>query len=367
MTDVTIENLTKHYGDTVAVDDISLSIEDGELAVVVGPSGCGKTTTLRMIAGLETPTDGRIHFGDRNVTGDRPQDRNISMVFQDLALFPHLTVEENIAFPVKAKDNIPVDEIEDRVHEIAEMVDCDDLLDKRIPSLSGGQQQRVALARAFVTQPDVFLLDEPFSDLDELLQRQIRTEVMNLQDELGVTMIHITHNQEEAMTMGDKIIILQDGRLKQVGTPDDIFERPKNLFVARFIGSPQINQFEWSTESSDQQSAIKPADATGQDGGIDAPGIDDARQDDLTLCVRPQHFRWGDEIPQGGLYVPVYVSVIERLGTEDVIHCVTQAGEEISAMVKSGTVDEDQEGYLCCSLEDILLFDGQNEDAPLID
>jgi multiple sugar transport system ATP-binding protein len=362
MADVTIDKLTKTFGSIVATNEVSLEIEDGELVVLVGPSGCGKTTTLRSIAGLETPTSGTITFDGVDVTDRSPQDRDISMVFQDLALYPHMTAEENIAFPLHADGDRVEGSIRENVEETARATDCDEFLDKRVGDLSGGQRQRVALARALVRQPEVFLMDEPFSDLDELLKRQLRAEVLRIQKELGITMIHVTHDQEEAMTMGDRLVVMNEGEIAQIGDPDTVYNEPAKLFVAMFIGSPQINRFDCVVEDLGVLSH--------RDGDLDfelppgdAGALENATGDEVTLCVRPQHLTWSESPGEDDLAVPVTVTVTEQIGTEDIVRCETDDGTEVTAVVPANILGFDQEGYLVLDRDHLHLFDGHGEDA----
>jgi multiple sugar transport system ATP-binding protein len=241
MAGIEIKRLHKRFPDgTVAVEELDLSIRDGELFVMLGPSGCGKTTTLRAIAGLERQSSGDIRIGDTLVNDLPPAERDIAMVFQFYALYPHLRTRDNIAFPLRA-EGLPEDQITARVAEAARMLQLEPLLDRRPNRLSGGEQQRVALARALVRQPRSFLMDEPLTNLDAELRAEMRTEVKHLQDRLGTTMVFVTHDQLEAMSLGDRIAILNKGRLEQVGTPLEVYDRPASLFCARFIGSPPIN------------------------------------------------------------------------------------------------------------------------------
>ena len=240
MADVTLKNIHKHYGDFHAVKDVNLKINDGEFVVLVGPSGCGKSTTLRMIAGLEEITGGEMYIGDRLVNDVEPKDRDIAMVFQNYALYPHMNVRENMAFGLKLR-KFSKAEIEKRISEAAKILGLDTLLDRKPGQLSGGQRQRVALGRAIVREPRVFLMDEPLSNLDAKLRVQMRAEISKLRHRLKATVVYVTHDQTEAMTMGDRIVIMKDGVIQQVGTPEEVYHRPVNLFVAGFIGSPAMN------------------------------------------------------------------------------------------------------------------------------
>src|SRR6478609_3749543 len=229
--------------DKPAVPGISLEIADGEFMVLVGPSGCGKSTTLRMLAGLEEVNKGRIYIGEREITNTPPKDRDIAMVFQNYALYPHMSVADNMAFALKMA-KVPTDERNKRVKEAAEILGLTEYLDRKPKAMSGGQRQRVAMGRAIVRKPQVFLMDEPLSNLDAKLRVQTRTQIAKLQRDLGVTTVYVTHDQTEAMTMGDRIAVLKDGLLMQVGTPQELYDTPKNVFVAGFIGSPAMNIFE---------------------------------------------------------------------------------------------------------------------------
>jgi len=240
---VLLREVTKRFGDVVAVDSLSLEGKDKEFLVLLGPSGCGKTTALRCIAGLETPEEGEIYIGDRLVNDLDPKERDVAMVFQSYALYPHMTVFKNMAFPLENM-KVPKDEIRIKVKQVAELLKIEVLLDRKPKQLSGGQRQRVALGRAMVRDPHVFLMDEPLSNLDAKLRVYMRAELKKLQKELGVTTIYVTHDQVEAMTMGDKIAILNEGILQQTGTPDTIYFHPSNIFVAGFIGSPPTNFFD---------------------------------------------------------------------------------------------------------------------------
>ncbi len=240
MVSVKLDKVSKYFGKVKAVDEVSLFIRDGEFVTLLGPSGCGKTTTLLMIAGIYKPTKGRIYFDDIDVTDIPPKDRNVGMVFQSYALYPHMTVYNNIAFPLKLK-KLPKNEIDKKVKEVAKLLKIDHLLDRKPAQLSGGQQQRVALARALVKEPDVLLLDEPLSNLDALLRVYMRAELKRLQKTLGITAIYVTHDQIEALSMSDRIVVMNNGRIQQIGSPDEIYSKPSNTFVASFIGTPPMN------------------------------------------------------------------------------------------------------------------------------
>ena len=243
MAEVTLKNLTKKYGDVIAVQNMNLKIPHNEFLVLVGPSGCGKSTTLRMIAGLEEISGGQIYIGDELVNEKDPKDRNVSMVFQNYALYPHMTVEENLGFSLKIA-KVEKAEIEKRVNEAVIILGLDELRKRKPSQLSGGQRQRVAMGRAIVRRPDAFLFDEPLSNLDAKLRTQMRTEIKKLHQKLKTTIIYVTHDQVEAMTLADRIIIMKDGFIEQIGSPIDVFSNPVNVFVATFIGSPPMNVIE---------------------------------------------------------------------------------------------------------------------------
>ncbi|KUI39216.1 ABC transporter ATP-binding protein [Mycobacterium sp. GA-2829] len=240
MSTIELAGLTKTYGEATVVDDVSLTLPDGSLTVLVGPSGCGKSTTLRIVAGLEGADGGAVRIGDRDVTRATPRERDVAMVFQNYALYPHLTVAGNIGFPLR-NNGVARDEVTRRVGEAAERVGITALLDRKPRQLSGGQQQRVAIARALVRTPSVFLFDEPLSNLDAKLRVELRSEIRRLQQDTGITALYVTHDQEEAMTIADQLVVLRAGRIEQRGTPAELYRRPANTFVAGFIGSPSMN------------------------------------------------------------------------------------------------------------------------------
>src|ERR687893_228142 len=256
MATVTFDHVWKKYGDVVAVSDINLGIQDGEFMVLVGPSGCGKTTALRMIAGLEEISEGTLKIGDRVVNDLAPKDRDVAMVFQSYALYPHMSVYDNLAFGLKLR-KVPKSEIDKRVREAAATIELTNLLDRKPKQLSGGQRQRVALGRAIVREPAVFLMDEPLSNLDAKLRVQTRAEIARLHQRLRTTVVYVTHDQVEAMTMGDRIAVMNFGVLQQVGPPQELYERPVNKFVAGFIGSPAMNFINVKPDRSDGRGMLK--------------------------------------------------------------------------------------------------------------
>ncbi|WP_092893166.1 ABC transporter ATP-binding protein [Halopelagius inordinatus] len=325
MSKLRLSDVTKVYNDVLAVEEVNLTVRDGEFLVLVGPSGCGKSTTLRMIAGLETITAGTVEIGDDVVNDVRPQDRNIAMVFQNYALYPHMTVRENMSFGLRLSEEFSDEEIRERVEEAAELLEIPELLDELPKHLSGGQQQRVALGRAIVRDPDVFLMDEPLSNLDAKLRTQMRTELQRIQEELGVTTIYVTHDQTEAMTMGDRIAILNDGVLQQIAEPEVCYDRPNNEFVAGFIGSPSMNFFDVDVSPIDDGVRIR-----GDGFETTLPIALDAGE--YTLGVRPEDFTVVD---RDGHFETV-VDVVEPMGSDNFLYLHPPGGEgELVARVES--------------------------------
>lgn len=311
MVEVRLERVVKRFGRTTALKGINLEVRDGEVMVLLGPSGCGKTTTLRIIAGLEKPDEGRVYFGDRDVTYLPPRERNISMVFQSYAVWPHMKVYDNIAFPLKIK-KVPEAEIRRRVKWAAELLQIEDLLDRYPHQLSGGQRQRVAVARAIVVEPEVLLMDEPLSNLDALLRVRMRSEIKKLQRRVGVTMIYVTHDQTEAMVIADRIAVMSEGRIMQVGPPDEVYEEPANTFVAGFLGSPSMNLLQVEARQEGWGARII---LGGQE--IWMPGkIPEGR---IILGVRPEKIQF-TPLPGGHARLEAEVDFIENLGADKIIH-----------------------------------------------
>jgi multiple sugar transport system ATP-binding protein len=312
MATVTFDDATRMYpgGDRPAVDKLNIDIADGEFLVLVGPSGCGKSTSLRMLAGLEDVTDGRILIGERDVTNLAPKDRDIAMVFQNYALYPHMTVADNMGFALKIAGE-PKDKIREKVQEAARILDLEEYLERKPKALSGGQRQRVAMGRAIVRNPQVFLMDEPLSNLDAKLRVQTRSQIAALQRRLGVTTVYVTHDQVEAMTMGDRVAVLKDGLLQQVDTPRNMYDNPKNVFVAGFIGSPAMNLLEVDIEGN-----------TMHFGGADLPIPRETAEEagkggrKITVGVRPEDMALVEK-EQG---LKTIVNMVEELGADAYVY-----------------------------------------------
>ena len=310
MAQVVLKQINKRYDEVHAVKDVNLNIHDKEFVVLVGPSGCGKTTTLRMVAGLEEITAGEIVIGDRVVNDLPPKDRDIAMVFQNYALYPHMTVYDNMAFGLKMR-KFAKTEIEKRVQEAADLLGIRELLKRKPRQLSGGQRQRVAVGRAIVRHPQVFLFDEPLSNLDAKLRGQVRTEIKRLHQAVGTTIIYVTHDQVEAMTLADRIVILKGGEIEQVGTPDQVYNSPNSVFVGGFIGSPAMN-FAKATVRGGQlifeDGAVLPLDGRGKAGSAEGR--------EVILGIRPEHFG----AHAGGSTLSGRVQVVEPLGSDTLVH-----------------------------------------------
>jgi multiple sugar transport system ATP-binding protein len=325
---VTFEQATRRYsgGARPAVDRLDLSVGDGEFVVLVGPSGCGKTTSLRMIAGLETVDSGRILIGARDVTDDDPKDRDVAMVFQNYALYPHMTVAQNMGFALKIA-GMPKSEIRQRVLDAARMLDLEPYLDRKPKDLSGGQRQRVAMGRAIVRRPQVFLMDEPLSNLDAKLRVQTRNQIAGLQRRLGTTTVYVTHDQVEAMTMGDRVAVLRDGVLQQCAVPRELYRNPVNMFIAEFIGSPAMNLL--TVPVVDHRVALG-------DWSVPLPREIAAATTEIVVGFRPEHL----EI--GGTGVEIQVDVVEELGADAYLYGrITGADNTFSHPIVARTGGQD--------------------------
>jgi multiple sugar transport system ATP-binding protein len=333
MASVSYEHVSKVFDGTPAVNDLSLDIGDGEFMVLVGPSGCGKSTALRMLAGLEEVTKGRVLIGDRVVNNVAPASRDIAMVFQSYALYPHMTVYDNLAFGLR-NTGVPKQEIDDRVRRAAETLQMGDLIKRKPKQLSGGQRQRVALGRAIVREPKAFLMDEPLSNLDAKLRVETRAEILKLQDRLQTTTIYVTHDQVEAMTMGDRIAVMRAGVLQQVGTPEELYENPGNLFVAGFIGSPSMN--------------LVPAPVVhgGGDGRI--------------VGFRPEHLRPGQR--GEGLTFDARVEVVEYLGDERLVHLLRNDTPLLAKLPVEERVEMGSTSTFTVPRERLFMFDAETEE-----
>ena len=339
----------------VAVQEFNLNVEDKEFVVLVGPSGCGKSTTLRMIAGLEEITEGELYVGDRLVNDVAPKDRDIAMVFQNYALYPHMTVYDNMAFGLKLR-HTPKDEIDRKVREAAEILDITQYLGRKPKALSGGQRQRVAIGRAIVRNPKVMLMDEPLSNLDAKLRNQMRAEIIKLRSRINTTFIYVTHDQTEAMTLGDRIVIMKDGFIQQIGTPQEVFNHPYNLFVAGFIGSPQMNFFDAKLVKIDGKYAVELANVTvplseEKQARLAANNV---AEQEIKLGIRPEHLELKDE------GVSAEIDVAEMMGSSVHLHVTSMnqdvvlvistmnmAGAEVAKLTTGAKVNFNFPGHVC--------------------
>jgi len=369
MASVVFDRVTKVFdgstGAILAVDELDVEVEDGEFLVMVGPSGSGKSTTLRMLAGLESITDGEIRIGDRVVNNVPPRERDIAMVFQDNALYPHKTVRQNMGYGLHLRTSLSKEEIDARVEEAAAMMGIEDLLDKKPGALSGGQQQRVATGRAIVREPSVFLFDEPLSDLDANLRKHMRTELARIHAELEITSIYVTHDQEEAMTLADRIAILHQGQLQQIGRPTEVYSNPRNVFVADFIGSPNINLFDVELDASDSAPTLSHEVF---DYEIDKSLVERVRQStdstDLVMGVRPENVEVRSSA-ESGRTIPADVLVVETVGSDNFIYADV-AGQECRVRAPATVLPEvDDRLHLTFAQEDLYLFDRETEESVL--
>jgi len=358
MATVTFDHVWKKYDSFTAVTDLNLEILDEEFLVLVGPSGCGKTTSLRMIAGLEDITEGELRISDRVVNEVPPKDRDVAMVFQSYALYPHMSVYDNLAFGLKLR-KVPKDEIDRRVKDAAKTIELTNLLDRKPKQLSGGQRQRVALGRAIVREPAVFLMDEPLSNLDAKLRVQTRAEISRLHQRLKTTIVYVTHDQVEAMTMGSRIAVMNLGLMQQVGTPQQLYKHPANRFVAGFIGSPAMNFVEVTVEGTGPEATIKGGafEAPVPPRLVDAIGGTAGRP--LIMGIRPEHFEVRDAGSSVGK-VRANVDVVEFLGNEELLHLRANeqyivAVVDADLQVRPGDVLD-----LLYSVDDMYLFDAES-------
>lgn len=342
MADVVLRGVTKRFGTVNAVQEINLTIHDREFFVLLGPSGCGKTTTLRMVAGLEEVSDGHIIIGDRDVSDVPPKDRNIAMVFQNYALYPHMTVYDNMAFGLKLRKFSKV-EIDQRVSEAAEILDLTPYLQRRPKELSGGQRQRVALGRAIVRDPAVFLMDEPLSNLDAKLRTQTRVELKRLHERMEATILYVTHDQTEAMTLGTRIVVMNDGQIQQVGTPDEIYHHPANQFVATFVGTPPMNLMTGSVSQNGPGWIFRTGDHSLPLPSHLMPALKHLTDDRAVIGIRPEDLRLGvPEDPSRTGSIPGVIRLIEPMGHESIVH-LDIAEQRVLARVGndwSGAVDD---------------------------
>jgi multiple sugar transport system ATP-binding protein len=359
MASVTFDHVSKRFDDVAAVDDLQLEIADGEFLVLVGPSGCGKSTALRMVAGLERITDGRILIGDRVVNNVAPMSRDVAMVFQSYALYPHMTVFDNLAFGLR-NHRVPKPEIQRRVQEAAKILDLEPLLKRKPKQLSGGQRQRVALGRAIVREPSVFLMDEPLSNLDAALRVATRAEISTLHQRVGTTTIYVTHDQVEAMTMGDRIVVMRDGVLQQAGTPEQLYTRPVNLFVARFIGSPAMNLVPVEAASENGASAFRSGGFALRVPEGFAAGAAGAAEE-LTVGFRPEHLELANGDATEAARLHAVVDVVEYLGDEQLVHLNAGGVALVAKLPVEPRLSTGAELDLSIPLDQVYLFDRESE------
>ncbi|HUX86192.1 MAG TPA: sn-glycerol-3-phosphate ABC transporter ATP-binding protein UgpC [Chloroflexota bacterium] len=368
MSTVSCRDVTKRFGEVVAVNRVNLDVADGEFVVFVGPSGCGKTTTLRMIAGLESISEGQIRLDDKIVNRVPPRHRDLAMVFQNYALYPHMRVFDNIAYSLRLR-HIANEEIQRRVNEVAELLGIGALLERSPGQLSGGQRQRVALGRAIVRHPSGFLMDEPLSNLDAQLRVQMRREIIRLQRQLGTTTIYVTHDQVEAMTMGDRIVVMRDGLVQQIGPPDEVYRRPRTAFVGRFIGSPAMNMSEGTLVSRGSRLFLEAAGTA-----IGLPDVTQAaitrgaplESTTVTWGIRPEDLTVMAATSTDNGWLPGVVDLVEHLGAD--AYASVRVGEDVFvARVSPDTrLADDQKVALSVNADKLHLFDRATGDTLLV-
>ncbi len=355
MADVEFRNFIKRYGDTLVIKNMSLKVKDGEFLVLVGPSGCGKSTMLRSVAGLETVSGGEIKIGGEVVNHRPPKDRNIAMVFQSYALYPHMTVKENMGFGLKVRKFKP-EEIDKRIKNAAELLDITHLLNRLPREMSGGQRQRVAMGRAIVRNPDVFLFDEPLSNLDAALRTQMRAELKQLHERLGTTVIYVTHDQVEAMTLADRIVLLYNGVVQQLGTPSELFDAPANKFTASFIGSPSMNFFHGEVlRENGEKNFISP--------GVSVPLSlpENYEKREIILGVRPQDFKIAKK---ENSHISGKVKIAENLGRYSILSIVLENGNIVKFQLSSEHTREmkrKETVYFSIKQDKMHIFDAETE------
>ena len=360
MAKVELRQVTKNFGETEVIPTLDLMIEDKEFVVLVGPSGCGKTTTLRMIAGLEAATDGTILIGERDVTGLRSGLRNCAMVFQNYALYPHMTVRENMTYGLKVRKT-PPEKIDELVTEAIRILGLGDYLDRRPRQLSGGQQQRVAIGRAIVREPDVFLFDEPLSNLDAKLRVEMRTEIKRLHRRLQNTVVYVTHDQVEAMTLADRVVVMNQGRIEQVATPIELYEKPANTFVAAFIGAPAMNFLPVDVIGRDDRPALKLADGTELPLDDDNAGkVQGASGRRLTLGIRPEHIEGGG---RGAAVISFAPQAIEPLGPHTLLIGTLDQAPFTAQVDAHFPAETDKPCTVTCDMSKAHLFDAETSVA----
>jgi len=362
MAQVVLKDLSKKFDEVVAVRDVNLTIKDQEFIVLVGPSGCGKSTTLRMVAGLEEITAGEIYIGERLVNDLPPKDRDIAMVFQNYALYPHMTVYDNMAFGLKMR-KFPKAEIEKRVREAAQMLGIQELLARKPRQLSGGQRQRVAVGRAIVRHPQVFLFDEPLSNLDAKLRVQMRVELKRLHERLETTAIYVTHDQVEAMTLGDRVVVMKDGLVHQVGDPLTVYSKPRNRFVAGFIGSPAMNFVDCTVVGSDGDLAVEAAGLHIAVPPAQRASVERYRGMTVTLGIRPEDIREAMPDDSKSYRVDALVEVVEPLGNEILLDLKVGHQAVVARVPPTSRVRLHEQIALAVNAERLHFFDTRTEQA----
>jgi multiple sugar transport system ATP-binding protein len=363
MVEVVLESVSKSFGDVKAVDKVDLKVLDKEFLTLLGPSGCGKTTTLRLIAGLEELTEGDIYIGDTKVNDLPPKDRNIAMVFQSYALYPHMSVFDNMVFPLKVR-KVSKEERDKRVRETADLLGISELLKRKPKQLSGGQRQRVALGRAIVRNPDVFLMDEPLSNLDAKMRVHMRAELKRLQKRLGTTLIYVTHDQVEAMTMSDRVAVMNDGRLQQLETPDRVYSHPNNVWVAGFIGSPAMNLFDCTFTPRDGGGILDAGEFSIELGNDIADLVHkNAAGPEVILGVRPEDISVAKKRGPGSIEGAVYV--IEPIGESAIVDANVGKNLVKARADASFVADIEEKVYLTFNKDKIHIFDKKQQTAIL--